>query len=230
MPDPAGKTVLYLVRHGATEANERRPYVLQGSGVDNPLSAAGEAQAAAVAELLSRIPLAAVYCSRMRRAAQTAAAIAAPHGFGPSSLDAIQEVNVGRWEGLSWDDIRRDHPTEHDAFLATPGVVAYLGGESYADVLVRAEPVFAAVLERHVGQAVAVVAHNVVNRAYLSHLLGLDINLAKSVEQTNACVNVIEYDAVKRRAVVITLNANFHVPGVFAADERGRRASGKAVS
>lgn len=215
----SGKSTLYLVRHGATAANELVPYVLQGSAVDNPLSPTGERQAAAVGQLLAAVPLAAVYCSRMARAAQTARAIAAPHGIEPTPLDAIQEIDVGRWEGLSWNQIREKHREAHDAFLASPGTAAYLGGESYANVLTRAEPIFTALLRRHVGDRIAVVAHNVVNRAYLSHLLGLDINLAKNVEQTNTCVNVIEYDAAKDRATVVTLNANFHVPGVMG----GRR-------
>jgi broad specificity phosphatase PhoE len=216
MSDAAsGKTVLYLIRHGATAANERVPYVLQGSGVDNPLSPTGERQAAAVGELLASVPLTAVYCSRMTRAVQTARAIASHHGFDSTPLDAIQEVNVGHWEGLSWDLIRERHREHYEAFVAAPGISPYLGGESYANVLTRAEPVFAAILHRHIGQRIAVVAHNVVNRAYLSHLLGLDINLAKHVEQTNTCVNVIEYDAAKDRAAVVTLNSNFHVPGVM---------------
>lgn len=210
-----GKTTLYLVRHGATAANELVPYVLQGSAVDNPLSPTGERQAAAVGRLLAAVPLAAVYCSRMTRAVQTASAIAEPHGLKPTPLDAIQEIDVGQWEGLSWELIRQRHREAHDAFVARPGTAPYLGGESYANVLTRAEPIFSAVLRRHIGERVAVVAHNVVNRAYLSHLLGLDINLAKNVEQTNTCVNVIEYDAAKERAAVVTLNANFHVPGIF---------------
>ena len=209
------KTILYLIRHGATAANERRPYVLQGSAVDNPLSADGERQAAAVADLLRSVPLSAVYCSRMTRAVQTARAIAAPHGFEPTPLESIHEIDVGQWEGLSWRQIEERHRESYEAFIASPGVVAYLGGESYANVLNRAEPIFAALLKKHLGERVAVVAHNVVNRAYLSHLLGLDINLAKNIEQANTCVNVIEYDAGKKRASVITLNANFHVPGVM---------------
>src|SRR5690606_2275574 len=100
---------------------------------------------------------------------------------------------------------RERHRDAYAAFHANPGTVAYLGGESYAQVLQRAEPVFAELFRRHPGEAFAVVAHNVVNRAYLSHLLGLDINLAKSIEQTNTCVNVIEYDGERSRARVLTL-------------------------
>jgi broad specificity phosphatase PhoE len=209
------RTLLYLIRHGATAANEKRPYVLQGSNVDNPLSATGERQAAAVAELLSRIPLSAVYCSQMTRALQTARAIAKPHRLDPTPIGSIQEVNVGQWEGLSWVEIEAQHREHYEAFHASPGTVAYLGGESYANVLARAEPIFTSLFQRHAGERFAVVAHNVVNRAYLSHLLGLDINLAKNVEQTNTCINVIEWDHERHRGTVVTLNANFHVPGVL---------------
>ncbi len=209
------KTLLYLIRHGATAANERRPYVLQGSNVDNPLSEMGERQAEAVAELLSRIQLSAIYCSQMTRAQQTARAIASRHRFEPTPLESIQEVNVGQWEGLSWVEIEARHREHYEAFHASPGTVAYLGGESYANVLARAEPIFTALFQRHIGEQFAVVAHNVVNRAYLSHLLGLDINLAKNVEQTNTCVNVVEWDHERNKGSVVTLNANFHVPGVL---------------
>ena len=217
-------TTLYLVRHGATAANELRPYVLQGSAVDNPLSATGQQQAESVAALLAAVPLTAVYCSQMTRAIQTATTIAARQGLEPTPLDAIQEIDVGVWENLSWDDIRNRHHAAHDAFHATPGTAPYLGGESYAAVLLRAEPVFRDLLDRHPGQQIAVVAHNVVNRAWLSHLLGIDINLAKGIDQTNCCVNVIRHDPATNRTTartaVITLNANFHVPGHLG--ERGQ--------
>lgn len=209
------KTLLYLVRHGATAANERRPYVLQGSNVDNPLSETGERQASAVAELLSRLPLTAVYCSQMTRAQQTARAIARHHRFEPTPIESIQEVNVGQWEGMSWVEIEAQHREHYAAFHASPGTVTYLGGESYANVLARAEPIFTSLFQRHVGEQFAVVAHNVVNRAYLSHLLGLDINLAKNIEQANTCVNIVEWDHDRDKGNVVTLNANFHVPGVL---------------
>lgn len=215
MSERTSKTLLYLVRHGATAANEQRPYVLQGSTVDNPLSPTGERQAAAVGDFLRNVPIAAVYCSRLARAMQTAGAIARHHDLESTPLDAIHEIDVGQWEGMSWTDIQERHRDSYDAFIASPGTVAYLGGESYSHVLTRAEPVFTALLQRHLGQRIVVVAHNVVNRAYLAHLLGLDINLAKNIEQTNTCINIVEYDAEKNRASVATLNANFHVPGVF---------------
>ena len=56
MPE-AHETLLYLVRHGATPANEQRPYVLQGHGIDTSLSDTGRRQAEAVQQAAGCGPL-----------------------------------------------------------------------------------------------------------------------------------------------------------------------------
>src|SRR6185436_9392478 len=99
-------TWLYLVRHGATEANERVPYILQGSAIDLPLSAAGERQAQAVADFLPQFPIRRVYSSGMVRARQTAARIAQRLGVEPDVVLELHECDVGLWEGLDWGTIR----------------------------------------------------------------------------------------------------------------------------
>lgn len=61
-------TLLYLVRHGATEANERVPYTLQGSGIDLPLSPRGIEQGTALARFFAGRGISRVFSSRMQRA------------------------------------------------------------------------------------------------------------------------------------------------------------------
>ncbi|MEM9702636.1 MAG: histidine phosphatase family protein [Planctomycetota bacterium] len=210
----SAKTTLLLVRHGATEANERVPYILQGDGIDLSLSATGQEQAASVGRFLSDVSIAAVYSSGMLRANETAAAIAAPHGLEVRTADGIREVNVGRWEGLNWGEIEAKHPDDYAAFRANPGHVPYLGGESYAAVLARAAPTFADLLKRHAGERFVVVAHNVVNRAYLSALLGMPIDRAADLRQSNACVNVVTHTPGEA-PLVQSVNQNRHVPGAW---------------
>ncbi len=205
----APSTHLLLVRHGATSANEQRPYVLQGQGVDLPLSDTGRKQASAVAEFLSRFGLSAVYCSPMRRAVETAGAIAACQGAEVQPIADLQECDVGRWEGLDWESIRREHPGAYRVFMENPAVFPYLGGESYQDVLQRIEPILTDLLNRHVGESIAVIAHNVVNRVYLARLLGLELRRARELTQTNACVNVIRFR--EGQASLVTMNADFHL-------------------
>jgi broad specificity phosphatase PhoE len=208
MPDQHS-TQLFLVRHGATEANERRPYILQGQGIDFPLSEAGRAQARAVGRFLSKFSVKAVYCSKLLRAQETAQEIARSYGFSVEPLENIHEVDVGEWEGKSWNMIMEENEAAYHAFMKDPGDTPYLGGESYRDVLNRAKPVLAEVLEQHRGESIVVVAHNVVNRAYLADVIGLDLRRAKDIQQSNCCVNIIHHK--DQTAELLTLNAHFHL-------------------
>ena len=211
------RTTLLLVRHGATPSNERVPYVLQGDGIDTSLSDRGRAQAESVAAFLADRRIDAVFASGMIRAQETAGLIAGRHDLSVRTEPALKEVHVGRWEGKSWADIQQAHPAEHAAFHARPGLTPYLGGESYLDVLARVRPVFDRLFAAQAGRTFAVVAHNVVNRAYLAATLGLPIDAAKAIEQTNCCVNVVERVGDKPPRI-ITLNSDFHVPGRWDAD------------
>ncbi|HTI49402.1 MAG TPA: histidine phosphatase family protein [Planctomycetaceae bacterium] len=206
--EPSG-THLYLVRHGATEANERVPYILQGSGIDLPLSPRGRDQAAALARFFSQRPIRRVYSSGMARARETARAIAGALGHEPGILADIQECHVGRWEGLDWETIRREFPAEHQRFLDNPAEQPYLGGESYGDVFRRAHPVIDRLLDQHAGEEIVVVAHNVVNRVLTAHLLGLEIRQAQALHQGNGCINLIRRRA--GRTELVTYNTLFHL-------------------
>lgn len=198
-------TTLYLIRHAATKQNDARPVILQGCGLDGPLSATGRRQAAQVARFLQRFPLAHVVASPMLRAQQTAAAIAEPHQLMVETIADLHEVDVGEWEACSWDEIMRDDADAYARFMEDPATVPYHGGESYSDVLRRTKPVLQDLLTRYSGQTFAVVAHNIVNRVLLADLLGLPLRAARDLRQSNCCVNIIRGTADK--AELVTLNA-----------------------
>jgi broad specificity phosphatase PhoE len=202
-------TWLYLVRHGATEAYERVPYILQGNAIDMPLSPAGDAQARDVADFLKQFPITHVYSSNLLRACQTAQLIARERNIVPLVIDDLHECNVGLWEGLDWQTIRERYPEEHRRFVENSGETPYLGGESYSDVLQRTMPIIERLCDLHKGQSIAVVAHNVVNRALLAHLLGLGLGRAPKIAQANGGVNLIR--RCDDRNELVTLNSVFHL-------------------
>jgi broad specificity phosphatase PhoE len=213
---PLGKTPptdmaqMYLVRHGATSANEP-PYVLQGQHADNQLNENGLDQARRAATFLSEFPVDRIYASPLVRAFETAKTIAEPHGIDVEPVKEILEADVGEWEGLGWDAIVGDHAEEYTRFMSDPGKHSYRGGESYSDVLARVRPAFDRLLSENLGKVIVVVAHNVVNRVYLADLLGLYVGQAKELKQNNCCVNVVRFR--KGRTQLITMNAAFHLMG-----------------
>jgi broad specificity phosphatase PhoE len=207
-------TTLYLIRHGATEANLARPPRIQGRRHNPPLSRLGVRQAEATRDFLAVRPIGHCYSSPLLRAVQTAALVAAPHGISPQPLEALTECDVGEWEGLDWGTIRARHPDAYRRFHADPGAFGYPGGESFADVHARAAPALEALLRAHPGEAVLVVAHHVVNRTYLAGLLGLPPGQSRGVVLDNCGISVVVRDGGV--TTVATLNAAFHLQGVAA--------------
>ena len=202
-------TQLLLVRHGTTDANVRVPYILQGSSIDLPLNDNGRRQAQQVAEFLAAFPVKHVYSSPLQRANETARSIAERHRLNVTQIAEITECHVGLWEGKDWDTIARETPEAYRLFHDDPATHPYLGGESYTDVLRRSLPTFERLLQQHLGETIVVVAHNIVNRAFTAHLMGLDLRKAKGLAQDNCCVNVIQHAAGK--STLLTMNSLFHL-------------------
>ena len=200
---------LYLVRHGATENNDAYPPRLQGRRTDPPLSAEGLLQAQRTAQWLAGRPLAAVYSSPLLRARQTAEAIAGRHRLEVERVDDLIEVDVGLWEGRAWEEIERTDPEAYRLFMSDATVNPYLGGENLTVVAARAVPAIERLMAQNVGRTIVVVAHNVVNRLYLAHLLKSPLARYRSIPQDNCGVNLLRYEAGEVRPV--TINAVEHL-------------------
>lgn len=207
MTDPACH--LYLLRHGATDNNLARPPRLQGRRADPPLAAVGWRQSEQAAAFLAARPLAAVYASPLLRARQTAETIARPHGLAVRTVEALIECDVGRWEGRSWDEISVSEPEDYRRFMANPHEFGYRGGENLRQVEERVAPAFARLLAVHTGQHVVIVAHNVVNRVYLGHLLDVPAAKRRGVPQENCGINIVRCEA--GQAALLTLNSVWHL-------------------
>jgi len=210
LPCPAPETCwLYLVRHGATDNNRANPPRLQGRRTDPPLSVEGREQARQTGTFLAARPLDAVYSSPLLRARQTAEAIAEARGLSVQIVEEFVEVDVGAWEGRSWEEIQQTDPQAYEAFMADATKNPYLGGETLQTVLDRALPAFQRLAAGNLGRQVAVVAHNVVNRAYLAHLMGVPVARYRSIPQDNCGLNLLRYR--KDRVKVVTINGCFHL-------------------
>ncbi|MAT70058.1 MAG: alpha-ribazole phosphatase [Planctomycetaceae bacterium] len=197
------ESLVYLIRHGATAANEDGR--LQGRGINLPLSKTGRTQAETAARALGAVELAAVYATPLVRARETAAIVAAPHGLPVEIVDELVEVDVGRWEGLYWEQIRERDAAAYERFMQAEGRCGYPDGESYGDVYLRVQPVLDELAARHGGEKIAVVAHSVVNRVYLAGLLGMSPAAGRELSQANGAINVIRRRRGKLR--VVTMNA-----------------------
>jgi probable phosphoglycerate mutase len=72
---------------------------LIGGRSDPSLNERGIREAAAVTGKLSRMEIAAVFTTPLRRTGETAAGTAAEHGIEPEVVPDLVEINLGEWEG-----------------------------------------------------------------------------------------------------------------------------------
>ena len=169
---------LLLVRHAASTTQDSGRFV--GSG-DPPLSAAGQAQAAKLAELVCRRgPITRCVSSPQRRAWQTAGVIAARAGVGLQADSNLREVNFGRWEGLNFGEIAAKDPELLPRWMGFEPDFAFPEGESLRDFLTRVDQVAtllcvdAPLVKEKEENSVLLVTHGGIIRALLCRLLGFE--------------------------------------------------------
>jgi broad specificity phosphatase PhoE len=199
-------TRLILIRHGETEWNETKRF--QGIS-DIPLSPKGAAQASALARSLAGERLAAIYTSPLSRARQTAECLARFHACPLRVVEDFKELNQGRLEGLTGEDLRRDFPGFISQWLENPGETVLPEGESLGTLQRRAWKAVEDLLARHVEETVAVVAHSFVILAIVCRALELPLKAFRRFRQDPTAKNVLEFS--ERGAALRCLNDTCHL-------------------
>jgi broad specificity phosphatase PhoE len=164
-------TVLYVARHGESDWNAANRF--QGH-IDRPLTSRGRAQAAALAERLSEVPLEAVYSSPLRRALETAEVVATQKGLQPVTLPDLREVDVGTWAGLSRTEVAERFPQAFQRWL--DGGEGWERGETYEQMSERVLAVVLEIAERHRDGNVLIVSHGGPVRAVAAAAAQMDVH------------------------------------------------------
>lgn len=152
---------IWLTRHGQSTFN-----VEDRVGGDPPLSPAGRAFAASLAAHVRASGVTPrVWTSTLARTRETAA----PLGLPSEEWRALDEIDAGDCDELTYADIRSRMPAEHAARRDNKLTYRYPRGESYLDVIRRLEPVILE-LERE-RRPVLVIAHQAVLRALYAYLM-----------------------------------------------------------
>ena len=164
---------LILIRHGRCEGQGR----FIGAGSDPALDAAGRAQREELRRWFDGLPdtgrPSRIFTSPLLRARETAEAFTRP-GQAAEVVSSLSEINLGAWEGLTYEEIMAAWPREGRAWFNDPYNNAPPGGEGGREFQVRVGEAF-----DHVtgflrgGSTVLVVTHAGVIRVFLTLLLEL---------------------------------------------------------
>ncbi len=163
------RTSIWLVRHGQTELNKAQRY--QGA-TDSPLTSFGLLQAEALARRLRRIPFKAAVVSPFLRSRATAEVILGDRDVPIVEDPRWNEIHHGRWEGLTYPEVRARFPQEAAARFSDALHGRAAGGESLAEVAERVAQAWSALLHQPEGRLL-VVTHATPVRLVLCAACGM---------------------------------------------------------
>ena len=98
----------YIFRHGQTDYNLANRW--QGSSIDANLNETGLSQAENLAERLKDFGIEKIYSSPLKRAFQTATAVAKVTNAPIEIIDELIEASVGVCEGMHREDVQKQYP------------------------------------------------------------------------------------------------------------------------
>lgn len=148
---------LILIRHAETEWN--RIGRCQGF-TDVELCDSGKRQVEELVKSLRGKSISAVYSSDLKRAIDTARAIAQYHRLPVEFDPDLREMNQGELEGLTFVEIRERYAELLSAWVRNPETVRLPGGESLKELQERALRAIERIYKKHPEETVVVVSHN----------------------------------------------------------------------
>lgn len=185
-------TRLVVVRHGETHWNVASR--IQGHA-DSPLTAAGEAQAAAIAARLATERLDRLVSSDLGRALATARAIAGRTGHAVVADARLRERNYGVAEGLTYGEIGVHYPEVFSRVRDTDPDYVVPGGESRRQLFERVRDAFESLAREHDGLRVAVVCHGGVLAALYRHVRAIPVSAPQAIPIPNASYNALVFES-----------------------------------
>lgn len=187
----------FIVRHGRTALNAAG--VLRGR-LDPPLDEVGVAEVAATASVIGQSDLAPpprlVRTSPALRARQTAEALSAATGAKIEADDRLADRDYGEWAGHAPSELVERFGSVDGA----PGV------EPLERLGARIQAAFADAVtdgQRDADGAVALVAHDIVNRLLLSLLVPAELPVLEAIPQRTASWNLLAAHRDRWRLVVL---------------------------
>jgi alpha-ribazole phosphatase len=185
----------WWVRHAPVTVNEGRCY----GQTDHPCDCSNDA---AFAGLAQRLPKDAVWVtSPLKRTHMTASGIVRAGLPGPDPIPGpgviveadLAEQHFGEWQGLTYAELAERNGSAWPRFWMGPAHQAPPGGESFADLLERAQPAILRLSETHAGRDIIAVTHGGTIRAAVALALDIAPEAALAITVDNLSLTRIEH-------------------------------------
>ncbi len=180
---------IYLVRHGQTYFNLQG--VVQGSGIDAPINATGQAQANAFFQSYKDVAFDQIYHSALIRTKQSIQQFI-DLGIPTRALSELNEISWGDYEGTPMTPEEGEY-YRHMLHQWQQGNLDYAiaGGESPTKVAERMRRGIEIILNGS-GENILVCMHGRAMRIFLSLILNYDMRYMDQFEHNNLCLYQLE--------------------------------------
>ncbi|MDO8966994.1 histidine phosphatase family protein [Algoriphagus sp.] len=180
---------IYLVRHGQTDFNLQG--VVQGSGIDAPINATGQAQANAFFQSYKDVAFDQIYHSALIRTKQSIQQFI-DLGIPTRALSELNEISWGDYEGTPMTPEEGEY-YRHMLHQWQQGNLDYAiaGGESPNKVAERMRRGIEIILNGS-GENILVCMHGRAMRIFLSLILNYDMRYMDQFEHNNLCLYQLE--------------------------------------
>lgn len=176
----------FLVRHAAHDLLDK---VLVGRMPDVAISARGRQQAQHLADRLGSEEVSALQSSPQQRACETAQPIADRLGLPVQTSPALDEIDLGRWTGSSFETLAGD--SAWDTWNRVRHRARAPQGESMLEVQLRIIKHLEDMRVSHPDGRMVLVSHSDVIKAALLFYLGLSLDAYAKLEISPASFSTV---------------------------------------
>lgn len=176
---------------------------------EEDLSEDGKTQVQRLSSSLAKLPIESVYTSPLNRVYSTAKTIAEKFRLKPQVTPELIEIDVGKWQGLHIDNIKKEYPEIWAQWRKDPSEFRMPGGESLNEVASRAVSSYHRIVNEVRGKQAVIVSHEVIIKLIVIHVLGAPLSIYRRFEIDNASVSSIRI--LEHRSAVINLNDTSHL-------------------
>lgn len=192
-------TKIILVRHGETDTNIKGK--IHKYSDTEQLTANGIKQIEKTSLALKKDNPVAVYCSKEKRAIQSAQIISKNLDIPLFEIDGLEERNWGDYAGLSFQEIKQkagmDDMSFEERYTFRPP-----NGQSWKETEERLLNTLNEIISKNEGKGIVLVTHGGSIRIYLPTLLGVSKEESYKYDPDNASISVFDYEDNKFSKIV----------------------------
>ncbi|WP_373898967.1 histidine phosphatase family protein [Haloimpatiens sp. FM7315] len=201
-------TTLLLIRHGETEWNTLGKF--QGCK-DINLTEEGIFQATLLNKKIQN-SFDYIYTSPLKRAIDTSNIICANSSLKPEIYTNLREINFGKWEGLTLNEMKKLYPKEFQVWRNDDKIAPLCGGDlSLKLASLRAKKAILDIIEKHKSKRIVVVTHGGLIRAGLIGLFDWKMTMYHKIVLGNTSITKLKFDE-NLNPFIVTLNDTSHLP------------------